>query len=380
MDGFLDFLSQMFRADVAGGNIFGAVLGALLRSLGGALAGAYAVVGSYALAIAAITIFVRLLMWPVITKQTKSMHDMQRLQPEVAKIRAKYKSDRERMSQEMMALYHEHGVNPAGGCLPMLVQAVVSFLLWRVVAAAYGSTYMKPFAGSVTDFCSNELGQPSQCVTGTAFLPPGSSLFKAIQAHDVGFLGIDLTRPASAQHGVAAVLGIVLVLAVMGTSWYSQKQLQRRTGNVNPQMQMMTRVMPVVLGVFTYQFAAGLAIFWLVGNVWQILQQRLVLQHEESAEHEHAGKQRAGSEKDAKGGVAAKAKGGTAGRAGHGQKQRDKKPGGDKGGLPKGGPKKSDGDKARASGGSAAPKAGVAAHSRGASQHRSKKKRKKKGR
>jgi YidC/Oxa1 family membrane protein insertase len=89
-------------------------------------------VPSWGLSIIVLTLFFRALIWPLITTQTRSMFGMQRLQPEMKKLQEKYKNDREKLSQEMMKLYKEAGVNPAGGCLPILLQMPLFIILWRV--------------------------------------------------------------------------------------------------------------------------------------------------------------------------------------------------------------------------------------------------------
>jgi YidC/Oxa1 family membrane protein insertase len=89
-------------------------------------------VDSWALSIIVLTLLFRALVWPLITTQTRSMFGMQRLQPELQKIQKKYKDDREKLTQETMKLYKEAGVNPAGGCLPILLQMPLFIILWRV--------------------------------------------------------------------------------------------------------------------------------------------------------------------------------------------------------------------------------------------------------
>lgn len=92
----------------------------------------HAYVGSWGLSIIVLTLLFRALVWPLITTQTKSMFGMQRLQPELQKLQKKHKDDREKLTQETMKLYREAGVNPAGGCLPILVQMPLFIILWRV--------------------------------------------------------------------------------------------------------------------------------------------------------------------------------------------------------------------------------------------------------
>ena len=103
-----------------------------------ALAGFYALVQNYGLAIILLTIAVRVLLLPLSIKQTRSMREMQRIQPEVKKIQAKHKGDRQKMNEEMMALYKEHGVNPFGGCLPLLMQFPVFIALYRLISTPLG--------------------------------------------------------------------------------------------------------------------------------------------------------------------------------------------------------------------------------------------------
>lgn len=282
MSSFIDFLSQGFKVDMAAGNPFAGVFGIILRSLGSLLAGIYAVIPSYAVAIAGLTILVRALLWPLTAKQTRSMAAMQKLQPEIQELRKKHKADRVKLNEEMMALYQERKVNPLGGCLPLLIQGPILFTLWRVLGVAYGAPRMKPFSGAVTDFCTNELGQPSQCVTGTAFLPQNSRLFEAIQHHQVHFFGIDLTRPGSGQLGIGVVTFIILVLGVVATMWYQQRQMQKRSGGMNPQMQAMSQIMPLVFGFFTWNLAGGLGIYFVVGNLFQITQQAVMFRRSDA--------------------------------------------------------------------------------------------------
>ena len=93
----------------------------------------YRIIPNYAFAIAMLTIVVMAVTAPLTVKSTKSMAAMQRLGPELKKIQQKYKGDRERLNEEMMKLYKEHGVNPAGGCLPMVLQFPVFIILYGVI-------------------------------------------------------------------------------------------------------------------------------------------------------------------------------------------------------------------------------------------------------
>ena len=89
-------------------------------------------VPSWGLAIIILTLIFRALIWPLITTQSKSMFAMQKMQPKIQALQKKYKDDREKLAAEQMKLYKEEGVNPAGGCLPMILQMPLFIILWRV--------------------------------------------------------------------------------------------------------------------------------------------------------------------------------------------------------------------------------------------------------
>ncbi len=108
------------------------ILGRLSLWILAALEFIHEYVPSWGLSIIVLTLVFRALVWPLITTQTRSMLGMQKLQPEMQRLQKKYKDDREKLSQEMMKLYKEAGVNPAGGCLPIVLQMPLFIILWRV--------------------------------------------------------------------------------------------------------------------------------------------------------------------------------------------------------------------------------------------------------
>ena len=110
--------------------------GTILRFLGTVLSAIYDVIPSYGVAIILLTILVRVVLIPLTVKQIRSMSAMQKIQPELKRIQQKYKGDRQKMNEELMKLYKEHGVNPLGGCFPLLMQALVFIALYSVLRAA----------------------------------------------------------------------------------------------------------------------------------------------------------------------------------------------------------------------------------------------------
>src|SRR3989440_149188 len=244
----------------------------LLDLMGKGLSFFYDLIPSYGLAIILLTVAVRLVMLPLTIKQTRSMQEMQKLQPEVKRLQAKYKGgDRQKMNEEMMKLYKEHQVNPLGGCLPLLLQLPIFLALYRVFAGC-GAHNVK--VCPITQ-------------VGTKYLPTGSALTMAINSGKAGFLGMNLgLAPMAALKAAGSFPGslvhvlpyFLLILLMVGTTWYQQKQIQAvSTGQQAQQMQMMGKIMPLVLGVFSLNLPAGVSIYWVASNVWTIVQQRFIL-------------------------------------------------------------------------------------------------------
>jgi YidC/Oxa1 family membrane protein insertase len=111
----------------------GAVVDGLLQGLGAILSFFYSVIPSYGLAIILLTVLVRVVLFPLTWRQTRSMQAMQRLQPKLKELQRKHKGNRQKLNEEMMKLYKEHQVNPLGGCLPLLLQLPVFIALYAVL-------------------------------------------------------------------------------------------------------------------------------------------------------------------------------------------------------------------------------------------------------
>src|SRR5437899_2619678 len=111
----------------------GSILDPIYTVLGTLLTWFYAVVPSYMVAIILLTVAVRLILFPLTAKQAKSMQAMQRVQPELKRLQQKYKNDRQKLNEEMMKFYKEHQINPLAGCLPLVLQLPLFFVLYRVI-------------------------------------------------------------------------------------------------------------------------------------------------------------------------------------------------------------------------------------------------------
>jgi YidC/Oxa1 family membrane protein insertase len=233
----------------------------------------YSLVPNYGVAIILLTIAVMLVVTPLTLKGTRSMMELQFHQPELRRIQTQYRDDRQKMNEEMMKFYAEHKINPLGGCLPLLVQLPLFIILYNVIRGLTNRT-------SLLD--ATLAGDPS--LGGTfdpKYLDESSDLYVSLhQSREMVAFGIDLAR--TPMQAMSDGLGtawpyLLLVVGIFATSFIQQKQIQgRSTQAVNPQMQMITRIMPPMFAIFSLNFPAGLALYWCTSGLWRIGQQHLI--------------------------------------------------------------------------------------------------------
>ena len=253
----------------------------LFDALGSVMNFFYTLVPSYGFAIMGLTVLVMVLITPLTVKSTRSMLEMQRLQPEMKRIQEKYKNDREKMNAEMMAFYKEHKINPLGGCLPLLAQMPVFIIMYQLMrgltvrAGGLGSGLGHIAGQTVTDqpltpwVFTDQVFQPSH-------LNPDSAMYKALSStSDMNFLGMDLSLSASDALKIGLLVAIpyfALLGIMLATGLIQNRQLQRRnTGAAaNPQQQMIMKFMPFFLPIISFGFPAGLALYWCTQNLCRI--------------------------------------------------------------------------------------------------------------
>ncbi len=210
----------------------------------------YDLIPNYGLSIILLTLLINLLLFPLTLKQTRSTRAMQEIQPEVKKLQKEYKEDPETLNKEMMALYKQKGVNPAGCLLPMLVQMPVWFGLFRL------------------------LRSPDQ------FMPVGSNILAAFQKGLPNFLGMDLgvtPKDALSAGWVGAIPYLIVVVLVIASGWIQSKQVTPQSSDgTGQQAQLMTRIMPLLFGVFSFSFPAGLNLYFVTSNLFRVGQQGMI--------------------------------------------------------------------------------------------------------
>lgn len=235
----------------------------MFGALAKALAFFYDIWPSYGGSIFLFTLAIMLVLTPLSVKSTRSMIKMQRVQPELKRLQAQYKGDREALNREMMAFYQANNINPFSSCLPMLLQMPVFWVLYRVL-------------DGLTRGGSDGTFDPK-------YLDHGSALYQALDhSKKMTSWGIDLSDSALSvlQHGGVgrATPYFVMIVLVAATAWYQQRQIAGRNPNAaaSPQQQMIGKIVPFIFVPITLSIQAGVVIYFVVSNLVRVGQQALV--------------------------------------------------------------------------------------------------------
>ena len=199
----------------------------------------YRFIPNYGVAIIILTIISKLVVWPLGNKSYKSMNQMKKLQPLMNEIKEKYKDDKQKMNQEMMALYKTYKVNPMGGCLPMLLQIPVFFALYQMLYQAIELRHA-PFILWI-----NDLSAPDRLFRFSFSIP--------------------FMEPP---------YGLPVLTIIMGATMILQQKMSPPPGD--PAQAKMMMLMPIFFTVIFINFSSGLVLYWLVSNIISIAQQMYV--------------------------------------------------------------------------------------------------------
>jgi YidC/Oxa1 family membrane protein insertase len=258
--------------------VFGSTLGKIFSPLytlmGTLIAFFYALIPNYAVAIALLTVVVMIVTAPLTVKSTKSMVAMQRVSPEMKKLQQKYKGDRQTLNEEMMKLYKEHGVNPAGGCLPMVAQFPVFIILYGVIKGL-ANTIVRGKSGLPATL-ANPKGVCHQAICALPrYIGTNTKLYQNL-VHSPGNIpafGINLADKVLHHSVVTAIPYACLILVAIGLQYFQMRQLNNRNpqfAQSNPQAQMMQRYMPLIFAVIYINIAAGVNIYFIISSLCRI--------------------------------------------------------------------------------------------------------------
>jgi YidC/Oxa1 family membrane protein insertase len=210
-------------------DLLGKIFGPLTALVGSGLEFFHSVGVPWWLSIAALTIVVRAILFPLTVRQVRSMRRMQDLKPEMDRIRAKYRDNRAKQQEELMKLYQERKVNPLGGCLPLVIQMPIFITMFYVI---------RDFGNTHEDFTRG-----------------GILWFQDLTAADPFY-----------------ILPILSALTMLAGTEITAK-------NVDPQQRWMLRILPVAFTVFLLNFPAGLFMYWITSNLVTVGQNYLIYHH-----------------------------------------------------------------------------------------------------
>jgi YidC/Oxa1 family membrane protein insertase len=208
----------------------------------------YGMIGNFGLSILILTVMVKALLFPLANKSYRSMAKMRLLQPKIEEIKKKVGDDRQKLQQEMMALYKQEGANPLAGCLPIVVQIPVFFALYKVFYVTIEMRHA-PFFGWIQDMSAPD---PTSILNLFGLLP-----------YDVPTVGI------------LAIFSIGIWPILMGISMYGQQLLNPQP--TDPTQAQIMRFLPLIFTFILGGFAAGLVIYWTWNNLLSVAQQWIIM-------------------------------------------------------------------------------------------------------
>ncbi len=228
--------------------------------------------GAFGFSIIILTIAIRLLVWPFMSKQLKSAKKMAELKPHLDELKTKHKGDKQALAAAQMSLYKEHGVNPAGGCLPTLIQIPIIIALYQTIFAFFGN-------GQGLDNINKSLYLPSLQLTSS----PDLNFFGinlAAKPADFGTIGIAVLLvpviTAGLQFIQSKMMAPKMVKPYPGDKPKEKKEKEDLSDSMSAVQSQMMYMMPVMIGYFAFQFPIGLALYWNIFTIIGIIQQYLL--------------------------------------------------------------------------------------------------------
>lgn len=251
---------------------------------------------NYGWALVGFTLLVNLILLPLTLKQQKSTAELQLIQPELAKIQAKYKNDKEKLNTETLKLYQKYNINPMGGCLPLLIQMPIILILYQVIIKPL--SYMQGLtAAQLTELQTLVYGnadKATKVLSEVTLASDASKLSSDVLSTlsfkftniNLNFFGFDLgVTPSFSNPGIMWIIPIMAGVTTYLLSWYTMKQsnaskpdTEKKNGEPDPasQMQTMNKIMPLITVYFAFNFAAGIGFYWIMNNVFRFLQQMII--------------------------------------------------------------------------------------------------------
>jgi len=261
----------------------GSIFQPILKFIAEIMAFFYAVIPSYPVAVALLTIVVMAALTPLTVKSTKNMAAMQALGPEMKKLQQKYKGpeNRTQLNEEMMKLYKEHNVNPASGCLPMLLQMPFFFMLYSVIrgitnTVSKGAALPYTYQNGVFDPNHASVCRSAVCAD-PRYISPSTKMYHDIVSSHGQLLsgGINFAAKLLSHHASTwmYVPYAILVIGAVGLQYLQMARLNARNpqaNQANPQAAMLQKYMPLIFGFIYLNVAAILNVYFIVSSAIRI--------------------------------------------------------------------------------------------------------------
>ncbi len=258
----------------------------------------YKFVNNYGVAVILFTLIVKLLILPLGIKQQKTMVKTKQIKPELDKLQAKYKNDKEKLNEETMKLYKKYDINPMGGCLPLLVQFPILLGLYRVIQQPItwivGQTPLEAVSGVVSsgqmtsETALSVLKEAVSKVVSADVLKGLDSVQAVFEAcgknipqidiaskfHLVNFdfMGLDLSATPDIQNpSLLWVVPILATGAAFFSNWVSRK-INPVSAEQEQSMKGMTMMMPLMTAFFTFTLSAGIGVYWFISTMFSVAQ------------------------------------------------------------------------------------------------------------
>lgn len=250
------------------------ILGDIFRPIFDLLAGIitfwYALIPSYGIAIALLTLTVMVVLFPLTVRSTKSMLQLQALQPKLKEIQREYKNDRQALAEAQQRLFKENHVSPLGGCLPMLLQFPLLFVMYDVIRGL-----------------TNTVKTKAGIVASPKYILHSSLLYKNLVADkgEMKFLGMNLSlTPLHLHIGFFPALPYyALVLISVALQYLQIQQITSKNpqaASANPIASKGQQLMTLVFGFIYLDIPAGVVVYFVVSGLFRVIQQELMWRHD----------------------------------------------------------------------------------------------------
>jgi len=248
--------------------LFASTLGKIFQpffdAMAWVIAAFYSLVPNYAVAIALLTLAVMAISAPLTIKSTRSMSKMSQLQGPMKELQKKYKNDKVKLNEEMMKLYRENGVNPAAGCVPLIIQFPVFIILYDVIEG---------LTNTVTK--TNAVTKKHTLIAVPRYIGHHTALYQNLVHHPgvMSSFGINLADTLFSHETWGQRIPFVILIAVaIGLQYLQMHQMTKRNGNnnMNAQMQSMQKFMPLIFAVIYIRISAGVNVYFIVSALCRI--------------------------------------------------------------------------------------------------------------